>query len=135
MFPVHDDGSVNVVYHDVCIFWSFGNFAYRLPDAEQQSYDQDSEHPDYHVQPLVRRERIKPFFDASHNPLLCVCYFLFHFFTVLMSLFSIIVKFRIWKPLGLSSERLEFISRHSVTSVLSVTLLSRMIVCLANVLT
>ena len=135
MFPVHDDGSVNVLYHDVRILWSVCNVAHRLPDAEQQQNHEDSEHPDYHVQPLVRRECIKPLLDASHNPLLCVCYFLFHFFTVLMSLFSIIVKFRIWKPLGLSSERLEFISRHSVTSVLSVTLLSRMIVCRANVLT
>ena len=34
-----------------------------------------------------------------------------------MSLFSMIVKFRIWKPLGLSSERLEFISRHSVSAL------------------
>ena len=135
MFPVHDDGSVNVLYHDVRILWSVCNVAHRLPDAEQQQNDEDAEHPDYHVQPLVRRECIKPFLDASHNPLLYVRYFLLHFFTVLMSLFSIIVKFRIWKPLGLSSERLEFISRHSVTSVLSVTLLSRIIVCLANVLT
>ena len=87
------------------------------------------------MQPLLWRKCIKPFLDASHNPLPYVCYFLFHFFTVLMSLFSIIVKFRIWKPLGLSSERLEFINQHSVTSVLSVTLLSRMIVCRANVLT
>ena len=137
MFPVHDDGSFDVLYHDVHILWSVGNVRYRLPDAEQQQNDEDSEHPDYHVQPLLWRECIKPFLDASHNSLLCVHYFLLHFFTVLMSLFSMIVKFRIWKPLGLSSERLEFISRHSVTSVLflSVTLLSRMIVCLANVLT
>ena len=135
MFPVHDDGSVNVLYHDVRILWSVCNVAYCLPDAEKQSNDQDSEHTDDYVHPLLWRECIKPFLDASHNPLLCVCYFLFHFFTVLMSLFSIIVKFRIWKPLGLSSERLEFISRHSVTSVLSVTLLSRIIVCRANVLT
>ena len=135
MFPAHDDGFVNMLNHDIRILRSVGNVAYRLPDAEQQQNHKDSEHPDYHVQPLVRRECIKPFLDASHNPLLCVHYFLLHFFTVLMSLFSIIVKFRIWKPLGLSSERLEFISRHSVTSVLSVTLLSRMIVCRANVLT
>ena len=136
MFPVHNDGSVNMLNNNGHIVMpAVSNVRHRLPDAEQQQNHKDSEHPDYHVQPLVRRERIKPFLDASHNPLLCVRYFLFHFFTVLMSLFSIIVKFRIWKPLGLSSERLEFISRHSVTSVLSVTLLSRMIVCLANVLT
>ena len=95
MFPVHDDGSVDMLNHDVRILWSVGNVAYCLPDAEQQQNDEDSEHPNYHVQPLVRRERIKPFLDASHNPLLYVRYFLLHFFTVLMSLFSIIVKFRI----------------------------------------
>lgn len=47
------------------------------------------------MQPLLWRKCIKLFLDASHNPLPYVCYFLFHFFTVLMSLFSIIVKFRI----------------------------------------
>ena len=136
MFPVHDDGSVDMLYHDGRIVMPVvRDVRYRLPDAEQQQNDEDAEHSKYHVQPLVRRERIKPCFDASHYPLLCVHYFLLHFFTVLMSLFSIIVKLRIWKPLGLSSERLEFISRHSVTSVLSVTLLSRIIVCLANVFT
>ena len=135
MFPIHDDGSVNVLYYDVRILWSVGNVAYRLPNAEQQQHDKDSEHTDNDVQPLLWRERIKPCPDASRYALFQFNYFLFHFFTVLMSLFSIIVKFRIWKPLGLSSERLLFISRHSVTRVLSVTLLSRIIVCLANVLT
>ena len=136
MFPVHDDGSVDMLNHDGRIVTPIVcNVRHRLPNAEQQQDDEDAEHSEYHVQPLVRRERIKPCFDASHNPLLCVRYFLLHFFTVLMSLFSIIVKFRIWKPLGLSSERLEFINRHSVTNVRSVTLLSRMIVCRANVLT
>ena len=53
MFPVHDDGSVNVLYHDVRIFRSVGNVAYRLPDAEQQQHDKDSEHPDDHVKPLI----------------------------------------------------------------------------------
>ena len=112
-----------------------GNVRHRLPDAEQQQDNQDTEHTTDYVPPLLRRERIKPYLDASRNPVFQPYNFPLHFFTVLMSLFSIIVKFRIWKPLGLSSERLEFISRHSVTSVLSVTLLSRMIVCLANVLT
>ena len=141
MSAVHDDGSVNVLYHDVRILWPVGNVIYRLPDAEQQSHDQDSEHTDNYVQPLLWRECIKPCPDASRNSLFCLFHerglasCVLHFFTVLMSLFSIIVKFRIWKPLGLSSERLEFISRHSVTSVLSVMLLSRMMVCLANVLT
>ena len=95
MFPVHDEGSFDVLYHDVRILWSVCNVAHCLPDAEQQSYDQDSEHTDDYVQPLLWRECIKPFLDASHNPLLCVRFFLLHFFTVLMSLFSMIVKFRI----------------------------------------
>ncbi len=131
-----------MLYHDGrAVSPVVGNVRHRLPDAEQQQNHQYSEHPGHHVQPLPGRERIKPFPDASHHVLphllqkgdarFCVL----HFFTVLMSLFSIIMKLRIWKPLGLSSERLEFIRRHSVTSVLSVTLLSRIIVCLANVLT
>lgn len=95
MSAVHDDGSVNVLYHDVRILWSVCDVAYRLPDAEQQQNHEDTEHPDYQMQSLIRRECIKPFLDTSHNPLLYVRYFLFHFFTVLMSLFSIIVKFRI----------------------------------------
>ena len=95
MSAVHDDGSVTVLYHDVRILWSVGNVIYRLPDTEQQSYDQYSEHTDDHVQPLLWRECIKPCPDASRNSLPCVHYFLLHFFTVLMSLFSIIVKFRI----------------------------------------
>ena len=95
MSAVHDDGSVDVLYHDVRILMSVCDVIYRLPDAEQQSHDQDSEHTDDDVLPLLWRERIKPFLDASHNPLLYVRYFLFHFFTVLISLFSIIVKFRI----------------------------------------
>ena len=69
MFTVHNDGSVNVLYHDVRIFRSIGNFAYRLPDAEQQSHDQDSEHTDDYVQPLLWRERIKPCPDASRYAL------------------------------------------------------------------
>ena len=121
--------------HDVRAFFPVGNVHHRLPDAVEKQHHKDAEHPDDYVQPLLWRERIKPCLDASRNPFFYPSNFLFHFFTVLMSLFSMIVKFRIWKPLGLSSERLEFISRHSVTSVLSVTLLSRMIVCLANVLT
>ena len=124
-----------MLYYDVRILWSVGNVAHRLPDAEQQSDNQNTEHTDDYMQPLLWRERIKFCPDASRYSLFQIYYFLFHFFTVLMSLFSIIVKFRIWKPLGLSSERLEFISRHSVTNVLSDTLLSRIIVCLANVLT
>ena len=95
MSAVHDDGSVNVLYHDVRILRSVGYVIYRLPDAEQQQDHEDTKHPDYQMQPLVRGECIKPFLDASHNPLLYVRYFLFHFFTVLISLFSIIVKFRI----------------------------------------
>ena len=130
-----------MLYHDCRVLFPVGNIPHRLPDAEQQQYRHDSKHPEHHIQPPRRRERIKPCPDASHNSLSHLPqkgwfrFFLLHFFTVLMSLFSIIVKFRIWKPLGLSSERLEFISRHSVTSVLSVMLLSRMMVCLANVLT
>ena len=54
MFPVHDDGAVNMLNHDVCILWSVCNVAHRLPDAEQQSYDQDSEHTDDYMQPLLR---------------------------------------------------------------------------------
>ena len=93
--PNHD-GLVDMLYHNGCPFMFVAcNVRYRLPDAKQQQYHKDSEHADNHVQPLVRRERIKPFLDASHNSLLCVHYFLFHFFTVLMSLFSMIVKFRI----------------------------------------
>ena len=95
MFPVHDEGSFDVLYHDVRILWSVCNVAHCLPDAEQQQYHKDSEHTDDYVQPLSWRECIKPFLDASHNSLLCVRFFLLHFFTVLMSLFSIIVKFRI----------------------------------------
>ena len=121
--------------HDVRAFFPIGYVRHRLTDAVEKQHHKDAEHPDDYVQPLLRRERIKPCLDASRNSVFQPYNFLFHFFTVLISLFSMIVKFRIWKPLGLSSERLEFISRHSVTSVLSVTLLSRMIVCLANVLT
>ena len=54
MFSVHDDGAVDMLNHDVRVLWPFGNVAYRLPDAEQQQNDEDAEHPDYHVQPLVR---------------------------------------------------------------------------------
>ena len=64
MFPVHDDGSFDVLYHDVRILWSVGNVRYRLQDAEQQQNNEDSEHPDYHVQPLLWRECIKPFLDV-----------------------------------------------------------------------
>ena len=46
MFPIHNDGSVNVLYYDVRILWSLGNIAYRLPDAEQQSDNQNTEHTD-----------------------------------------------------------------------------------------
>lgn len=69
MSAVHDDGSVNVLYHDVRILWSVGNVIYRLPDTEQQSYDQYSEHTDDHVQPLLWRECIKPCPDASRYAL------------------------------------------------------------------
>ena len=101
MSAVHDDGTVNVLYHDVRVLWPLGYVAYRLPDAEQQSNDQNSEHTDDDVQPLLWRECIKPCSDASRNSLFCLfqergsasCFL--HFFTVLMSLFSIIVKFRI----------------------------------------
>ena len=54
MFPVHDDGSVDMLNHDVRILWSFGYVIYCLPNAEQQSYDQDSEHTDDYMQPLLR---------------------------------------------------------------------------------
>lgn len=101
MSAVHDDGPVDVLYHDVRILWPVGYVGYRLPDAEQQSYDQDSEHTDDYVQTLLWRECIKPCSDASRNSLFCLfqergsasCFL--HFFIVLMSLFSIIVKFRI----------------------------------------
>ena len=122
----HDGRSVTILVCNVC---------HRLPEAEQQTDDQNSEHADDDVKPLLWRECIKPFLDTSRYALFDFNYLLLHFFTVLMSLFSTIVKFRIWKPLGLSSERLEFIRWHSVTNVRSVTLLSRIIVCLAYVLT
>ena len=35
MFPVYDDGSVDMLNHDVRIIWSVGYVTYRLPDAEQ----------------------------------------------------------------------------------------------------
>ena len=95
MFTFHDNGSVDMLNHDVRILWPFGNVAYRLPDAEQQSDNQNTEHTDDDLQPLLWRERIKPCPDASRYALFQFNYFLFHFFTVLMSLFSIIVKFRI----------------------------------------
>lgn len=69
MSAVHDDGSVNVLYHDVRILWSVGYVTYRLPDAEQQSHDQDSEHTDDYMQSLLWRECIKPCPDASRYAL------------------------------------------------------------------
>ena len=66
MFPIHYDGSVNVLNYDVRILWSVGNVAYRLPDAGQQSDNQNTEHTDNYVQPLLWRERIKPCPDASY---------------------------------------------------------------------
>ena len=44
-----------------------------------------------------------------------------------MSLFSTMVKPSIVKPFGLSSERVAFTNLHTVTRLLSVTLLSRSI--------
>ena len=69
MFAVHNDGSVDVLYHDVRILRPVGNVIYRLPDAEQQSHDQNSEHTDDYVQPLLWRECIKPCPDASRYAL------------------------------------------------------------------
>lgn len=69
MSAVHDDGPVNVLYHDVRILRSVGNIIYRLPDAEQQQNHEDTEHPDYQMQSLVRRECIKPCLDASRYAL------------------------------------------------------------------
>ena len=54
--------------------------------------------------------------------------------TVCKSLFSMMVNPSIVKPLGLSSLLLELSSRQVVTRLLSVTLLARMIICLAYVL-
>lgn len=70
MFPVHDDGTVYTLYHDARILPPVCDVAYRLPDAEQQQYDEDSEHTDDNVQPLLWRERIKSCLDASRYPLL-----------------------------------------------------------------
>lgn len=53
---------------------------------------------------------------------------------VCKSLFSMMVKPSIVNPFGLSSLRLELSSRQVVTRLLSVTLLARMIICLAYVL-
>ncbi len=50
MFPVHNDGSVDMLYHDGRIVMPVvRDVRYRLPDAEQQQNHKDSEHPDYHV--------------------------------------------------------------------------------------
>ena len=57
-----------------------------------------------------------------------------HYLSIVrMSLFSSTVKPSMVKPLGLSSERLALSRRQAVTNVRSVTLLSRMIICLAYV--
>ena len=53
MFPVHDDRSVDMLNHDVRIFWSVGYVTYRLPDAEQQQNHKNAEHPDDYVKPLI----------------------------------------------------------------------------------
>lgn len=58
----------------------------------------------------------------------------FHRSTLLMSLFSSMVRCSMIKPLGLSSERDVFWSWQSVTSERSVTLLSRIIIWRAYVL-
>ena len=61
MFPVYDDGSVDMLYHNGCTFmFAACNVRHRLPDTEQQQQHKDSEHADNHVQSLLWRECIKP---------------------------------------------------------------------------
>lgn len=57
----------------------------------------------------------------------------FYRLMVCKSLFSMMVNPSMVNPFGLSSERLAFSRRQTVTSVRSVTLLSRIIICLAYV--
>ena len=57
--PNHD-GLVDMLYHDGCPFMLVAcDVRHRLPDAEQQQHDKDSEHADNHVQSLLWRKRIK----------------------------------------------------------------------------
>jgi len=69
MSAVHDDGAVDVFYHDVRILRPVGYVAYCLPDAGQQQNHEDSEHTDDYMHPLLWRECIKPCPDATRYAL------------------------------------------------------------------
>ena len=98
-----------------------------------------AEHDKHDFQSHPWRKGIQPVTQSSlhtiHLFLDCLnwifhsCYF--YRSTVLMSLFSTMVKPSMVKPFGLSSERVAFTNLHTVTRLLSVTLLSRSITCRA----
>lgn len=102
----------------------------RCSDGIDAARKKGQEHRQQETHPLPFRQPVAEQPQPAVRPFQKISLFL-HRSILLKSLFSNITRCSMMNPFGLSSEREVFWSSQLVTSERSVTLLSRMIICLA----